>query len=173
MHGWIDILRSTLVMFSVTYGCTKWFVKGTDTRFYGFPYDSEWRKRWVMATRRRDWAPTENIRICSDHSVKGMDTLSIAVAIASYVTFRYGYTVYCGSHSLVCSRVTTGMMVVLTPGRPSSNPQDPDYVPSIFAFIKPPKASTLARSERTERRHARQQKQEEGKDKAEHERKEL
>lgn len=61
----------------------------------------------------------------------------------------------------------------LSPGCPSSNSDDIDYVPSTFAFTKPPKASTSARDARIERRHALQQTKSEEKDTTEHNETEL
>ena len=63
--------RAVLFGFLCAYDCTKRFVKGEGTKFYRFPRDLERRRRWVLATKRRDWTPTEHARICSDHFVGG------------------------------------------------------------------------------------------------------
>ena len=39
--------------------CTKHFVKGGDTRFYKYLREPECQRRWILAARRCDWAPTE------------------------------------------------------------------------------------------------------------------
>ena len=51
------------------------FVKGGDTRFYRFPCDPECRRQWIIATKRRDWTPTDHTCICSDHFVTGRDAV--------------------------------------------------------------------------------------------------
>ena len=39
-------------------------------------------------------------------------------------------------------------------GQPSSDPDDVDYVPSVFSFTRPPSDTVVARKSRLERRKA-------------------
>ena len=61
----------------------------------------------------------------------------------------------------------------LPSGFPSLNANDPDYVPSVFAFSKRPEASEIERDGRLEQRRARQQQQAEERVRAEQQEAEL
>ncbi|XP_014275423.1 THAP domain-containing protein 1 [Halyomorpha halys] len=48
------------------FGCTK--RTGRDkVRFHRIPVDPKLRALWIKAINRKDWTPTTNCRICSDH----------------------------------------------------------------------------------------------------------
>lgn len=106
------------------FDCTKRFIKGEGTKFYRSPCDPEYWRWLVLATKRRDWTPTEHSRICSNHFVEGR--LSVFVFPSLYY-----YT--------------------LVAGRLSPDTTHVDYVPSIFSF-KPRVALTEARTQRLARR---------------------
>lgn len=54
-------------------------------------------------------------------------------------------------------------------GKPSSDPDDVDYVPSIFSFTRPPSNTVVARKSRLERRKAQKEREEREKERAEQE----
>ena len=67
----IQLSSSKMPVSCCAYDCTKRFVTGGDTKFYRFPRDPHRRQKWILATRRQGWCPTEHTRICSDHFVEG------------------------------------------------------------------------------------------------------
>ena len=58
-------------------------------------------------------------------------------------------------------------------GQPSSDPDDVDYVPTIFSFTRPQSDTVVARQSRLEKRKAQKEREEEEKEKAEQERLEM
>ena len=63
------------------YNSAKRYEKGGEARFYRFPRDPERQRQWTLATKRKDWTPTEHTRICSDHFVKGVDIVDVQLNI--------------------------------------------------------------------------------------------
>ena len=50
------------------YGCKNRHVKGSEIKFFSFPFKDPHRlEAWVAAIRRKDWKPTKATRICSEH----------------------------------------------------------------------------------------------------------
>ena len=72
------------------YQCTKRFVKGGDTTFFGsLVTRRSGTCMWVLttSTRRRNWIPNEHIRIYSDHFIKGTRILpEVAISCVRILT---------------------------------------------------------------------------------------
>ena len=47
--------------------CTNRHFKGTEIKFHRFPLNEALRKRWVIASRRKDFLPSSASFICSEH----------------------------------------------------------------------------------------------------------
>ncbi|XP_069106381.1 peroxynitrite isomerase THAP4-like isoform X2 [Argopecten irradians] len=60
-------------------GCSVWSctnrsngqAKERGVKFFRFPVDKHKRRSWIKAINRRDWQPTSNSFVCSDHFVSG------------------------------------------------------------------------------------------------------
>ncbi|XP_039283168.1 THAP domain-containing protein 1 B-like [Nilaparvata lugens] len=49
------------------YNCSNRFKKGSDISFYHFPKDPDLRKKWIIATKRKDFVPSKWSKLCSEH----------------------------------------------------------------------------------------------------------
>ena len=89
------------------------YQKGKRPSFYHFPKDPERRKRWIIAVNRKDWTPTDNSWICSEHFIqsKSDDPLS-------------------PDNLWICSKHFIQFQ--------SDDPLSPDYVPSLFKYLGSP-----------------------------------
>ncbi|GLH07485.1 THAP domain-containing protein 9 [Gryllus bimaculatus] len=56
-----------MVISCAAYNCTSRQEKGSGISFHGFPRDPELRKRWIIATKRKDFVPSKYTRLCSKH----------------------------------------------------------------------------------------------------------
>ncbi|XP_039290476.1 THAP domain-containing protein 6-like [Nilaparvata lugens] len=53
--------------YCIAYGC---FNKGGNVEgitFHSFPKNEDLRRKWIIATKRKDWEPTKYSKICSAH----------------------------------------------------------------------------------------------------------
>ncbi|XP_069103104.1 THAP domain-containing protein 2-like [Argopecten irradians] len=51
-------------------GCSN-RIRETGVKFFKFPMDRHKRRSWIKALNRKDWEPTANSFLCSDHFVSG------------------------------------------------------------------------------------------------------
>ena len=52
-------------------GCANRSQKGTGISFYRFPTEPTRRGQWIVALRRKNWTPTKNSWLCSEHFISG------------------------------------------------------------------------------------------------------
>lgn len=52
-------------------GCTNRLTKGSSLSFYRFPTDTDRRRQWIAAIRRKEWEPNEYSYVCSAHFISG------------------------------------------------------------------------------------------------------
>jgi len=93
------------------YKCNNEFEKGNGLHFYHLPSDKSRRLAWIAAISRKGWSPTEFSLVCSDHFISGRHKC-------------YAITILCTSRGLIHV------------GEKSNDPCHPDYVPTIFSYIK-------------------------------------
>ena len=69
------VSESLLVMgkndFCCAHGCSNNCKRNPNRQFYRIPGDLSRRKAWLKRIRRKNFTPTENTRICSEHFVGG------------------------------------------------------------------------------------------------------
>ena len=69
------VSESLLVMgkndFCCAHGCSNNRKRNPKLQFYRIPGDLSRRKAWLKRIRRKNFTPTENTRICSEHFVGG------------------------------------------------------------------------------------------------------
>ncbi|KAF6210090.1 hypothetical protein GE061_015846 [Apolygus lucorum] len=56
-----------MVKTCAAYSCSNKCQKGNGISFHTFPKDPELRQKWVIATKRKDFSPTRDTRLCSMH----------------------------------------------------------------------------------------------------------
>ncbi|KAF6201263.1 hypothetical protein GE061_005710 [Apolygus lucorum] len=59
-----------MVRTCAAYGCNVKDLKGNTISFHKFPQDPELRRKWVIATKRKNFNPGSGTRICSKHFEK-------------------------------------------------------------------------------------------------------
>lgn len=60
-------------------GCSNTSRKCSKVTFHHFPKDKLLQERWTRAVRRKDWAPNNNSRVCSDHFTP--DSYDVSVSL--------------------------------------------------------------------------------------------
>ncbi|XP_035214890.1 chromobox protein homolog 3-like isoform X2 [Stegodyphus dumicola] len=56
-----------MVVTCSAYGCTNRRIHGTKLTFHRIPKDPVLKASWIRAIRRKDWIPTKNSYVCSEH----------------------------------------------------------------------------------------------------------
>ncbi|XP_035227907.1 THAP domain-containing protein 2-like [Stegodyphus dumicola] len=51
----------------VAFGCTNRRIAGSGITFHRIPKDPMLREAWIQAIRRKDWNPSANAFLCSEH----------------------------------------------------------------------------------------------------------
>ncbi|XP_035224594.1 THAP domain-containing protein 6-like [Stegodyphus dumicola] len=51
----------------VAFGCTNRRIAGSGITFHRIPKDPTLREAWIQAIRRKDWNPSANAFLCSEH----------------------------------------------------------------------------------------------------------
>ncbi|KAM7302087.1 hypothetical protein ISCGN_017604 [Ixodes scapularis] len=97
----------------VAVNCTERYKKGSRVSFHKFPADSERHRRWIISVDRKEWSPRANDRLCGKHFFEGR----------------------CGFHFNLRPKAC------LCAGKPSSDRDHPDFVPTVFTQKAPAKRS--------------------------------
>ncbi len=79
----------------VAVGCSNRKEPGSSISFYRFPRDSELRRKWIKAVKRKDnWMPNDGSRLCSQHFIAGRLIKANAFSLCSIGYFSILFKIY-------------------------------------------------------------------------------